>query len=91
MESETLESSPKDSKESTQAFKPPFKPSEEVIIQERDNINSLKQDESFKGKIESYESGAKQITIKLNNKYDAIFAESKERQHTSPKSFTQNQ
>lgn len=60
MESETLESSPKDSKESTQAFKPPFKPSEEVIIQERDNINSLKQDESFKGKIESYESGAKQ-------------------------------
>ena len=80
VESETLESSPKDSKESTQAFKPPFKPSEEVIIQERDNINSLKQDESFKGKIESYESGAKQITIKLNNKYDAIFAESKEKE-----------
>ncbi|MCR2102052.1 hypothetical protein CUPS4256_02130 [Campylobacter upsaliensis] len=77
VESETLESSLKDSKESTQAFKLPFKPSEEVIIQERDNINSLKQDESFKGKIESYESGAKQITIKLNNKYDAIFAESK--------------
>lgn len=75
-----IESSPKDSKESTQAFKPPFKPKEVVIIQEKDNINSLKQDDSFKGVIKSYDAKSKQLTIKLNNKYDALFDESKEKE-----------
>lgn len=80
VESEAQESSPKDSKESTQAFKPPFKPKEEVIIQEKDNINSLKQGDSFKGVIKSYDAKFKQITIRLNNKYDALFDESKEKE-----------
>ncbi|EJA8516968.1 hypothetical protein MU007_000056 [Campylobacter upsaliensis] len=35
IESKALESSPKDPKESIQIFKPPFKPNEEVIIQEK--------------------------------------------------------
>lgn len=75
-----IESSPKDSKESTQAFKPPFKPKEEVIIQEKDNINSLKQDDSFKGVVKKDEPKTKQITIKLKEEYDALFDESKEKE-----------
>ncbi|BDB65576.1 hypothetical protein T36_2055 [Helicobacter cinaedi] len=79
-ENDEVESSPKDSKESIQNFTPPFKPNEEVIIQEKDNLNPLRRDESFKGVVKKYEAKTKQITIKLNNKYDALFAESKEKE-----------
>lgn len=75
-----IESSPKDSKESIQNFTPPFKPNEDVIIQEKDNLNSLRQDDSFKGKVEKYEPKTKQITIKLKEKYDALFDETKEKE-----------
>lgn len=70
IESKAKESSPKDSK-ATQAVEPPFKPNEEVIIQEKYNINSLKQDDSFKGLVKRYDAKSQQITIGLNNKYDA--------------------
>ena len=80
VESEAQESSPKDSKESIQNFTPPFKPNKDVIIQEKDNLNSLKQGDSFKGVIKSYDAKFKQITIRLNNKYDALFDESKEKE-----------
>lgn len=80
IESKALESSPKDPKESIQIFKPPFKPKEEVIIQEKDNINSLKQDDSFKGVVKRYDASLKQLIIKLNNKYDALFDETKEKE-----------
>lgn len=75
-----IESSPKDSKESTQAFKPPFKPNEEVIIQEKNNLNSLSQDDSFKGVVKKDEPKTKQITIKLKEEYDALFDETKEKE-----------
>ncbi|ENM9335702.1 protein kinase [Campylobacter upsaliensis] len=80
IESKALESSPKDPKESIQIFKPPFKPNEEVIIQEKDAINSLRQDESFKGVVKRYDASLKQLIIKLNNKYDALFDETKEKE-----------
>lgn len=80
IESKALESSPKDFKESIQIFKPPFKPNEEVIIQEKDAINSLRQDESFKGVVKRYDASFKQLIIKLNNKYDALFDETKEKE-----------
>ena len=73
-----IESSPKDSKESIQNFTP-FKPNEGVIIQEKDNLNSLRQDDSFKGKVEKYEPKTKQITIKLTE-YDVLFDETKEKE-----------
>ncbi|WP_104747177.1 AAA domain-containing protein [Helicobacter bilis] len=75
-----IESSPKDSKESIQNFTPPFKPNEDVIIQEKDNLNSLRQDDSFKGVVKKYEPKTKQITIKLKEKYDALFDETKEKE-----------
>lgn len=75
-----IESSPKDSKESIQNFTPPFKPNEDVIIQEKDNLNSLRQDDSFKGVVKKYEPKTKQITIKLKEEYDVLFAESKEKE-----------
>ena len=80
IESKALESSPKDLKESIQIFKPPFKPEEEVIIQERENINSLRQDDSFKGVVKRYDASLKQLIIKLNNKYDVLFDETKEKE-----------
>lgn len=73
-----IESSPKDSKESIQNFTP-FKPNEDVIIQEKDNLNSLRQDDSFKGKVKKYEPKTKQITIKLTE-YDVLFDETKEKE-----------
>lgn len=80
IESKALESSPKDFKESIQIFKPPFKPNEEVIIQEKDAINSPRQDDSFKGVVKRYDASLKQLIIKLNNKYDALFDEAKEKE-----------
>lgn len=80
IESKAKESSPKDSKESIQAFKPPFKPNEEVIIQEKNNLNSLSQDDSFKGVVKKDEPKTKQITIKLEEEYDALFDETKEKE-----------
>ena len=79
-ENDEVESSPKDSKESIQNFTPPFKPNEDVIIQEKNNLNSLSQDDSFKGVVKKYEAKTKQITIKLKEEYDALFAESKEKE-----------
>ena len=75
-----IESSPKDSKESIQNFTPPFKPNEDVIIQEKDNLNSLRQDDSFKGVVKKYEPKTKQITIKLQGNYGALFSESQEKE-----------
>lgn len=75
-----IESIPKDSKESIQNFKPPFKSNEEVIIQEKYNINSLRQDDSFKGVVKKYEARAKQITITLKENYGALFSESQEKE-----------
>ncbi|EOF7228954.1 AAA domain-containing protein [Campylobacter upsaliensis] len=80
IESKALESSPKDFKESIQIFKPPFKPNEEVIIQEKDAINSPRQDDSIKGVVKRYDASLKQLIIKLNNKYDALFDETKEKE-----------
>lgn len=80
IESKAKESSPKDSKESIQAFKPPFEPKDEVIIQEKDNIDSLKQDDSFKGVVKKYEAKNTQITITLKENYGALFSESKEKE-----------
>lgn len=80
IESKALESSPKDPKESIQIFKPPFKPNEEVIIQEKDAINSPRQDDSIKGVVKRYDASLKQLIIKLNNKYDALFDETKEKE-----------
>ena len=79
VESKFLESSPKDSK-ATQAVEPPFKPNEEVIIQEKYNINSLRQDDSFKGVVKSYDAKSQRITIKLKEEYDALFDETKEKE-----------
>ncbi|WP_299545755.1 AAA domain-containing protein [uncultured Helicobacter sp.] len=75
---DSKESSPKDSKELSQAFKPPFKPKEEVIIQEKNAINS--QDDSFKGVVKTYLGDSKKIIIKMKEKYDALFEESKEKE-----------
>lgn len=80
VESKSLESSPKDSKESIQNFTPLFKPNEEVTIQEKYNINSLRQDDSFKGVVKSYDAKSQRITIKLNEKYGALFDESQEKE-----------
>lgn len=79
VESKFLESSHKDSK-ATQAVEPPFEPNEEVIIQEKYNINSLRQDDSFKGVVKSYDAKSQRITIKLKEEYDVLFAESKEKE-----------
>ena len=51
-----------------------------MIIQEKDAINSLRQDESFKGVVKRYDASLKQLIIKLNNKYDALFDETKEKE-----------
>lgn len=75
-----IESSSKDFKKAIQNFTPPFKPNEDVIIQEKDNINPLKQDDSFKGVVKKYEPKTKQITIKLKEKYGALFDETKEKE-----------
>ncbi|ETD27927.1 AAA domain-containing protein [Helicobacter canis] len=75
-----IESSPKDSKKAIQNFTPPFKPNEDVIIQEKDSLNSLRQDDSFKGVVKNYESKTKQITIKLKEEYGALFDETKEKE-----------
>lgn len=80
VESKSLESSPKDSKESIQNFTPPFKPNEDVIIQEKDNLDSLRQDDSFKGVVKKYEAKNTQITITLKENYGALFSESKEKE-----------
>lgn len=79
VESKSLESSHKDSK-ATQAVEPPFKPNKEVIIQEKYNINSLRQDDSFKGVVKSYDAKSQRITIKLKEEYDALFDETKEKE-----------
>ena len=80
VESNALESSPRDSKESIQNFTPPFKRNEDVIIQEKNNLNFLRQDDSFKGVVKKDEPKTKQITIKLEEEYDALFDETKEKE-----------
>lgn len=74
-----IEIANEDSKTNTQKFQPPFKEKEEVIIQEKDNMNSFKQDNIFKGEIKSYRANSKEITIKLEG-YETIFDESKEKE-----------
>lgn len=88
LESETLneairdkdntESSGVDSK--TKSKQDEFKPKEEVVIQEKCNMGSLKQEDSFKGEVVSYKPDSKQITIKLKEKYGTLFDEKSEKE-----------
>lgn len=57
-----------------------FKPKEDVIMQEKCNMSSLKQDDSFQGQVKSYKQDSKQITIKLKEKYDTLFDENREKE-----------
>lgn len=57
-----------------------FKPTEEVIIQEKCNMDSLKQEDSFKGAVVSYEAQSYKITIKLEGKYGTLFDENSEKE-----------
>ena len=78
MDKDNAESSNTDSK--TKSNQDNFKQKEEVIIQEKCNVDSLKQEDSFKGVVEKYEADSKQITIKLKEKYGALFSEGKEKE-----------
>lgn len=78
MDKDNAESSNIDSK--TKSNQDNFKQKEEVIIQEKCNMDSLKQEDSFKGEVVSYEAGTHKITIKLKETYDTLFSEGKEKE-----------
>ena len=72
------ESSGVDSK--TKSKQDEFKPKEEVVIQEKCNMGSLKQEDSFQGQVESYKADSQTITIKLKEKYGTLFDENREKE-----------